>query len=442
MNKNQTNKKETAFNIVNKLKNNGFETYLVGGCVRDAHMDIEPKDWDIATKATAEQVMRLFKKTIPVGVQFGVVRVIENNFDFEVATFRQDGKYIDGRRPEDVIFSSAKEDVKRRDFTINGLLFDPDTNQTIDFCNGQKDIENKIIRTIGVAHERFTEDKLRMLRAIRFAVRLNFLIEEKTFNAISDLADKITEVSPERINEELTKILILPARAKGIKLMKKCGLLKHLLPSVAALDGVEQPPQFHPEGDCFKHTVLCLESLIEPVSPELAWSALLHDIGKPPTMTITDRIRFNGHCEVGAKMADKILRDLHFSNDSRKKIVKSIKDHMKFKDVQNMRVNKLKRFIREDNFAEELNLHQADCMASHQMLDNYYFCKQKIEEFGPELIKQPNLISGADLISLGYKPGPLFKQMLTEIEDMMLENTITTKEEALAYIKKNFSINK
>lgn len=436
------NKKETAYTIVKTLQDNDFETYLVGGCVRDTSMGISPKDWDIATKATAEDVMRIFKKTIPVGVQFGVVIVLLNNFEFEVATFRKDGDYSDGRRPDAVVFSEAKEDVKRRDFTINGLLFDTEKEKIIDFCDGIKDIKNKIIRTIGDPNARFNEDKLRMLRAIRFSVRLDFKIEKNTFDAICNLSDKINEVSPERINDELSKILILQKRADAIKLMQQCGLLNNILPEVAALDGVEQPPQFHPEGDCFEHTLLCLSSLDEPVSVELGWAALLHDIGKPPTMTISDRIRFNGHCEVGAKMANSILRKLHFSNDSRKKIVKSVRDHMKFKDVMNMRTNKLKRFIREENFAEELNLHKADCLASHGMIDNYTFCKEKIEEFGPELIKQPNLISGTDLISLGYTPGPKFKLMLTEIEDLMLDNTISTKEEALKHIKNNYPLMK
>lgn len=431
-------KKETALILVKKLLDKGFETYLVGGCVRDTAMGITPKDWDIATAATADEVMDIFEKTIPVGVQFGVVRVLKNGFDFEVATFRKDGDYTDGRRPTDVTFSSAKEDVKRRDFTINGLLFDTEKNEIIDFTDGLADIDNKIIRSIGCAKQRFTEDKLRMLRAIRFAIRLDFEIEKDTFEAICALSDQINQVSPERINDELTKILILPDRDKAVQLMHDTGLLTNILPAVAALDGVAQPPEFHPEGDCFVHTLLCLKNLLEPVSAELAWAALLHDIGKPPTMTIEDRIRFNGHCEIGAKMANKILRSLNFSNESRKKIVKYVKNHMRFKDVQQMRINKLKRFIREDTFLEELNLHRADCLASHGMIDNYTFCKAKMEEFGPELKKMPNLINGKDLISLGYKPGPAFSAMLTKVEDLMLENKISSKEEALKYVQKNF----
>lgn len=433
-----TEKRETALQIVKKLQRHGFKAYFVGGCVRDELLKIKPLDYDVATSAKAEEVINLFKKTIPVGVQFGVVRVAEKNFEFEVATFRKDGLYLDHRRPTKVFFSSAKEDVRRRDFTINGLLYDPLKEKLLDFVGGAQDIKDKTIRAIGKPQARFKEDKLRLLRAIRFAARFNYRIEKNTWQAILKTAKEINSVSAERIREELTKIFISKNNDLGLELLARSTLLEHLLPEVSAMQGIEQPVEFHPEGDVFTHTKIAL-SLLKNPSKELAWATLLHDIGKPLTITYEDRIRFNCHCEVGAELADKILKKLRFSNNSRKKAVKYIKNHLRFKDVRKMRVNKLKRFLREETFLDELELHRVDCLASHKMLQNWEFCKDKLKEYKStkELKKKP-LLNGHDLIKMGYKQGPLFKKILKTVEDALLENKISAKQEARELVKKKF----
>ncbi|MFC2149506.1 CCA tRNA nucleotidyltransferase [Candidatus Auribacterota bacterium] len=434
-------KLQTAKKIVNTLRKKGYEAYFVGGCVRDRVMRKIPLDYDITTDARAEEVMKLFKKTIPVGVKFGVVIVVEKGIQYEVATFRKDGEYIDGRHPIAVHFSTSKEDVLRRDFTINGLLYDPVKKKIIDHVGGKKDIEKKLIRAIGDPYQRFEEDKLRMLRAVRFSTRFNFPIEKKTMKAIKDLAPKITEVSAERIRDELIKIFTGKNSGNGLELLRRSGLLEIVLPEAVKMAGVKQPPNFHPEGDVYKHTKLMFDYARNP-SPELAFAILLHDIGKPGTFRIAERIRFDGHTSLGAKMADGILRRLKFSNDQRTAITTAIFNHLKFMDVKKMRVNRLKRFMKEPTFPMELELHRIDCLGSHGKLDNYRFCKRKLKEYSKkkEDLRPKPLINGTDLIELGYKPGPLFKEILTIVEDAQLEKAIKTRGDALRLVAKHFPV--
>lgn len=433
-------KKELAISIAKILNNKGFQAYFAGGCVRDSIMGIEPLDYDIATDAEPSVVMELFPKTFPIGVQYGVILVLKDGMPFEVTTFRRDGRYIDGRHPETVGFSKTpQEDVKRRDFTINGLLYDPLKDNILDYVNGREDIKNGIIRAIGDPFERFNEDKLRLMRAVRFACRYNYKIEEDTLKAIKSLSPRITEVSTERIRDELDKIIRGKHPGLGLQMLHDTGLLQHILPEVSQMMGVPQPEEFHPEGDVFTHTKICLDLLKNP-SRELAFSALLHDIGKPKTFVRAERIRFDGHVPLGARMADEICRRLRFSNEEREHIVTYINNHLRFMDVQEMRESKLKRFMQSETFIEELELHRADCLASHCKLDNWEFCKRKLEEYSKEELKPQPLITGNDLITLGYTPGPLFKDILTKVCDLQLENQLKTKEEALTWIKENYKI--
>ncbi len=430
-------KRQVALAIVKKLRKAGHEAYFVGGCVRDEILKITPKDFDIATSARPKAVTKLFKRTVPVGAQFGVILVVEQGEAFEVATFRSDGEYLDSRRPKEVHFSSAKEDVLRRDFTINGLLYDPVKDQVLDYVGGIDDIHAGLLRTIGDPSQRFTEDKLRLIRAIRFACRFNFKIDPATFSAIKKLSGQIHKVSAERIRDELIKILCGNNVPRALDMLLESGLLQEILPEVCTMLGVQQPPEFHPEGDVYVHTKMLFDFLKNP-STVLAFGALLHDVGKPATFRIAERIRFDGHPEVGVEMADKILRRLRFPNDERNKIMTLVATHMKFKDVRQMRQNRLKRFLQSEVFSEELAMHRADCLASHGMLDNWEFCKKKLEEFGEEEIRPKPLITGHDLIKRGYKPGPLFKKILTAVEDAQLNNKIKNKTAALALVKKKF----
>ncbi|MBU0650434.1 HD domain-containing protein [bacterium] len=427
-----------ALNIVKKLRSKGFTAYYAGGCVRDMIMGIPSEDIDIATNAIPDEVIKLFKRTIPVGLQFGVVIVMAGEKKYEVATFRTDLDYKDGRHPEGVTFSSQEEDAKRRDFTINGMFYDPIEEKIIDFVSGQEDIKKQIIRAIDDPDRRFEEDKLRMLRAVRFSARFNFKIEDNTFNAIKRHAHKINEVSAERVRDELVKMFTNKNRSLALQLLNDTELLKQILPEVYAMKGVEQPPEFHPEGDVFKHTKLTLDYLPANPSSVLAMAALLHDIGKPPCFKITDRIRFHGHDAVGTKIADKILKRLKFSNEDRKKICLYIAEHMRFMHVQDMRIGKLKKMLARESIYEELDLHEADCMASHGMIDNKIFCIQKLEEFGEEEIRPQPLITGYDLIDLGFKPSKLFSDILEDVENMQLEGELKTKKQAVKYVKKKY----
>ena len=446
-----------ALAVVQTLQASGFQAYFAGGCVRDLLLGVEPSDFDVTTAATPAQVMRLFPRTEAVGAHFGVVLVIReehgDRIATEVATFRSDGAYSDGRRPDTVVFADdPREDVLRRDFTVNGLLLDATrfeagdelSSCVLDFVEGQADLRAGILRAIGDPERRFTEDKLRMLRAVRFAARLGFTLEPVTMRAMQQLAPQVTVVSCERIREELTKILTEGAARRGFELLDQTGLLQVLLPEVARMKGCEQPPEYHPEGDVWVHTLMLLEHLPAHASATLAWGMLLHDVGKPPTFTPPDpnkpgdRIRFNGHAEIGVAVARAILNRLRFSNDDCAQILALVKHHMQFGDVPKMKQSTLKRFLRLPQFDEHLALHYADVMSSHQMLGPYEYAKQHLQSMGEEQIKPALLVTGNDLIRAGYRPGPGFREMLTAAEDAQLEGTVHTREEALTLVTRMF----
>ncbi|MBY0370916.1 CCA tRNA nucleotidyltransferase [bacterium] len=430
-------KQTTALRLLRALKAKGYQALFNGGCVRDRLLGKAPKDFDIATSATPEQVQALFEKTVLVGAHFGVVVVVEEGESFEIATFRSEGAYLDGRHPTQVAFSTVEKDAQRRDFTVNGLYWDGESEKPLDLVNGQADLAARVIRTIGKPEERFEEDHLRLLRAVRFAVQLGFEIEPQTFAAVKALAPKIASVSAERTRDELTKILTSPAPGRGIRLLDETGLLAVVLPEVLTLKGVEQPAQYHPEGDVYIHTLMLLDQLNEAPA-ELAWGALLHDIAKPCTFErAADRIRFHGHDRIGAEMSEKILRRLAFSNESRELICALVEAHLRFKDAFNMRVSTLKRFFRMPRFDLHMELHRIDCLASHKDLSAYAFCQQKLAEFAKEPPEPSRIVTGADLIALGHKPGPEFSRILREIEDQVLEGSIRTREEGIEYLRKH-----
>jgi tRNA nucleotidyltransferase/poly(A) polymerase len=429
-----------ARQIVARLREAGHEAYYAGGCVRDRLLGKEAHDIDIATSAKPEEVQALFPRTVAVGAQFGVIVVLVEGGEFQVATFRADGDYLDGRHPTGVTFTTAEGDAQRRDFTINGLFYDPVEERVIDFVGGCRDLEAHLVRAIGNPAERFAEDKLRVLRGVRFAAALDFDIEEATWEGIRAGAGAIHEVSAERIREELVKIFVSPRRVRGFDLLDASGLMREILPEMEALKGCEQPPEFHPEGDVFVHTRLMLSLLPETVSVPLVLAVLFHDLGKPPTMQVdpTGRIRFNGHESVSARMTEDILRRLRFSNDEITATVEMVQNHMVFKDVKNMRVARLKRFMARPTFDDELELHRVDCLGSHGLLDNYVFLREKREEFANEpLIPEP-LLSGHDLIGLGWKPGPRFKEVLDAVQTRQLEGQLVSREDALAWVKSEF----
>jgi poly(A) polymerase len=429
--------KEGALRIVQTLKDAGYQALLAGGCVRDMVLGTEPADWDVATDADPQAVMQLFARTVPVGLQFGIVVVVLDEGEYEVARFRRDGHYLDGRHPQEVEFSSAEEDAQRRDFTINGMFYDPFEERIIDYVGGQDDIEQRVVRAIGDASQRFGEDYLRMLRAVRFAARLDFAIAAQTRQAIAAGAGNIGQISAERIRDELTKMLIEGRAATAMQLLLELGLLAEVLPEVVALDGVPQPPEFHPEGDVWTHVKILLDGLQES-SATLAWAVLLHDIGKPSTYEVADRIRFNRHDAVGAAMAAKVCRRLRMSNAETETISTLTAQHMRFRNVKDMRASKLKRFLRQPDFAELLELHRLDCLASHGELDLYEFCREKMAEAEPEDLRPPRLLSGRDLIAMGFKPGVLFKEILTALEDEQLEGRLNIREEAVAWVQKQY----
>jgi poly(A) polymerase len=435
--------RELANSICDTLIREGHQAFLVGGCVRDLLLGREPEDYDVSTDATPERVISLFPDAVAVGAQFGVIIVPLDGHKVEVATFRSDIGSADGRHPERVVFSSNPEqDVQRRDFTINGLLMRHDSGEILDFVGGQADLRAGIIRAIGEPARRFAEDKLRMLRAVRFSARFGFPIEPETFAAIRLHAHEIGQVSGERIREELTKLLTEGGACRGMELLNETGLLQQILPEVAAMQGVEQPPQYHPEGDVWTHTLLMLEGLPAGSSATLAWGALLHDVGKPPTFRPVsetgDRIRFNGHVDVGVRMAEAILERLRFSNQDREQIVALIANHMRFKDVSRMRASTLKRFIRLPRFDEHLALHRLDCLSSHRHLDAYNFVRRTLEETPSEEMRPIRLLTGNDLQRLGYQPGPLFSKILRSLEDAQLEGTVRSREEAIAFVAQHY----
>jgi len=422
-----------AVEIVRELRGRGHKAYFVGGCVRDRLLGIVPKDYDVSTDATPETILACFPQSQPVGAHFGVVLVTRGNgIQVEVATFRSEGAYSDGRRPDHVRFETDPAlDAGRRDFTINGLMEDPLSGQILDFVGGRADLDRRIVRAIGNPEERFGEDHLRMLRAVRFAARLNFAIDPDTLAAIQRLASRIARISAERIRDELARILMEGGARRGFELLDECGLLTHVLPDVKAFQGVQQPPEFHPEGDVWKHVLLVLDELHQPTRT-LAFGALLHDVGKAATFRIAERIRFDGHAEVGAVMTGKILGQLKLPNEEIDQVTALIANHMRFKDVRQMRLSTLKRFLRLPKFEEHLELHRLDCLASNGRTDSYNFVRAKVADLGREDLRPARLINGRDLIDAGYKPGPEFRQALEAVETAQLEGEVHTREEALA----------
>jgi poly(A) polymerase len=470
---------DAALRIIAALRAAGFEAYLAGGCVRDLLLGREPSDYDVATSATPDIVLNLFPRTFAVGAHFGVVLVATESqnepanpedsraaeYITEVATFRSDGAYSDGRHPDAVRYTtSAEDDVRRRDFTINGLLLDPLRggglseeilacpsavraglraglrSAVIDHVGGTADLDAGIIRAIGQPDERFEEDHLRILRAVRFAARFGFQIEPATAAAMRRLASKTHAVSRERVRDELTKMLTEGRARQAFELLDETGLLAEVLPEVARMKGVEQPPQFHPEGDVWTHTLLLLAQLPSACPLTLAWGALLHDVGKPPTFVLADRIRFNGHVDVGVAIAADICRRFRFSNDETHQILSLVENHMRFADAQHMKASTLKRFFRLENFPQHLALHRMDCLAGSGNLDHWNFVRERYESMPEEAVRPAPLLTGRELIAAGYTPGSAFKEMLRAVEDAQLEGAIATPAEALALLRKRFPL--
>src|ERR1035437_1479680 len=465
------NAKQHATEIVRILRERGHQAYFAGGCVRDLLLGREPADYDVATDATPQQVMQIFPQTYSVGAQFGVVLVpcgpsstkphrkewitaagarialTSSRNVVEVATFRSDVGYSDGRHPDDVRFSKdPREDVQRRDFTINGMMLDPlvfdtTTNGILDFVGGRDDLNAGIVRAIGDPERRFAEDKLRTLRAVRFAARFDYTIDPATMSAIQHLAPQIHQVSCERVREELTKMLTEGRARRAFQLLDSSGLLPEVLPEIAVMKGVEQPPQYHPEGDVYVHTLLLLEKLPAGASTTLAWGALLHDVGKPPTFRVApDRIRFDGHVDVGVKMAAEICHRLRFSNHETDQILALVAHHMRFADVERMKQSTLKRFLRLPAFDEHLELHRIDCLASHRNLGTYEFIQQKRGEIPAEKMRPSPLVTGDDLITEGHLPGPRFREILSAVEDAQLEGRLPSREAALEFVRREFPV--
>jgi poly(A) polymerase len=447
--------KKFAISTIETLRQHGFQAYLVGGCVRDLLLGREPADFDVATSATPTQVMETFPETYAVGAQFGVVLVpspggecadgekgTSKSYVVEVATFRSDSGYSDGRHPDEVRFTQdPREDAARRDFTINGMMLDPVTGEVLDFVGGREDLEAKLIRAIGDPNRRFGEDKLRMLRAVRFAARFEYEIEADTQAAIQLLARDVQLVSRERVRDELTKMLTEGQARRAFLLLDQTGLLKEVLPEISVMKGVQQPPEFHPEGDVFVHTLLLLENLPPPCPPTLAWGALLHDVGKPATFRVApDRIRFDGHVEVGIRIAEEICTRLRFSNHDTDQVLSLVDNHMRFGHVTRMKESTLKKFMRLPRFDEHLALHRADSLASHRNLSTYDFLQEKLAETPPENIRPPALMTGDDLIAAGYVPGPRFREILEAVEDAQLEGRLLSREDALEFVKNGFPL--
>lgn len=429
-----------AERLLRVLRSAGYTAYFAGGCVRDSLLGQIPKDFDIATNATPQQVERLFPGAHNVGAHFGVVVVHSLGAQFEIATFRTDGSYRDGRRPESVEFSTPEEDAKRRDFTINGLFFDPVENKVIDFVSGEKDLRDGIVRAIGNPQERFEEDYLRLMRAVRFTAALRFEMQPATWQAVQACAPLLNGISIERIREEFIRMLMHPSRVRAFDLLVESGLMAQFLPEILDLRGCQQPPEWHPEGDVFVHTRLMLSLAAPDASLPLLLSILLHDIGKPATFTVdeTGRIRFNGHDDVGATMTAGILRRMKFPNEIVDAVVEMVAYHMRYMHVQDMRVAKLKRFMARPTFIEEMELHRIDCAGSNGFTDNYDFLTAKLEEFSQAPIIPPRLVSGRDLMELGIEAGPRMGEILTAVQTQQLEGLLTTPDQALAWVKQQF----
>jgi poly(A) polymerase len=438
------NARQYAEQICQRLREAGRQALFNGGCVRDIILGREPSDYDISTDARPQEVQRLFPKSLSVGAQFGVVIVVEGEIQVEVATFRSDIGSADGRHPARVEFSnSPEEDVRRRDFTINGLLMDPQNRKVLDFVGGQADIKARIVRAIGEPELRFEEDKLRMLRAVRFAARFDYAIEPQTFAAIRKLSSQIHPVSQERVRDELNKMLTEGAARNAFELLDETRLLREILPEVERMKGVDQPPQFHPEGDVWTHTLLMVEKLKAGTPKTLAWGVLLHDVGKPPTFRPpsgpNDRIRFDEHVAVGMRIAEDICQRLHFSNEDTDQIAALVANHMRFKDVPNMRESTRKRFARLPHFEQHLELHRLDCLSSHGSLASYDFVQNFLAETPPVQVRPAPLVNGEDLKQMGFRPGPIFKEILAAVEDAQLEGKVAHREQALELVRSQFS---
>jgi len=427
-----------AAKIVSRLQAAGFSAFWVGGCVRDVLLGREPQDYDIATDARPEQVEKLFQRTLAIGRKFGVMIVVEGKHQFQVATFRAEADYADGRRPAKVVFASAEADAQRRDFTVNGLFYDPVEEKLHDWVGGEKDLRAKIIRTIGPPEERFAEDHLRLLRAVRFAAQLNFEIEPQTFAAIKRLAPKIKLISAERIRDELIKLFAPPHAARGLVLLRDSGLLAHILTEFIATVACEQSPDFHPEGTVFEHVRLMLEKLPPGAHESLPWAVILHDIGKPVTAErdpATDVIHFYGHEKIGAAMAERILQRLRFPKKQIVEIVACVRQHMQFKDVRQMRMATLRRLLLRETFPLELELHRLDCLGSHGDLGHYEYLVEQAAELKKKPAIRPPLLTGNDLIKLGMKPGPAMGALLNEIREKQLQDELKTPLQARKWAK-------
>ena len=434
--------RSTATHIARKLQAAGFQAFFVGGCVRDSLLGREPQDFDIATDARPDDTERLFPHTIPVGKQFGVVVVIEEGEQYQIATFRAEADYQDGRRPESVRFADAREDAIRRDFTINGLFYDPLTEQLHDWVGGEADLRAKLIRTVGAPEERFGEDHLRMLRAIRFAAQLDFAIAPETFAAVQKLAEKIRLVSAERVREELIKLFAPPHAARGLTLLHESGLMPHVLPELVPTLTCDQSPDYHPEGTVFNHIRLMLAQLPCPLPDEsLPWAVLLHDIAKPQTAAPAPdgTIHFYTHEKVGAQMAEEILQRLKFPRQQTDNVVAAVLHHMQFKDAPHMRKATLRRMLMRPTFRLELELHRLDCLGSHRRLDLYDFVREQQQHLNDRPHLVPPLLTGGDLIQLGVKPGPAMGALLTELRDLQLGEELTTAGEARGWVEKRLS---
>ncbi|MFQ5663909.1 MAG: CCA tRNA nucleotidyltransferase [Terriglobia bacterium] len=430
--------RQKATAVVRRLVEAGHQAYWAGGCVRDLLLGREPADYDVATSARPEEVLRLFARAVTVGAQFGVIKAQVEGEEIEIATFRSDHGTQDGRHPREVRYARTPEqDVRRRDFTINGLLYDPLKDEVVDFVGGREDLRAGLIRTIGEPQERFGEDKLRLLRAIRFSARFGYRIEENTWAALRANRASITQVSRERIRDELLKMLTEGGAGRAFELLDASGLLEILLPQVAKMKGVAQPPEFHPEGDVWVHTLMMLAKMERP-SPTLALGVLLHDVGKPPTFRVAERIRFDEHSEVGAAMAAEICEGLRLSNRETERVVALVRNHLRFKDAPRMRPSTFKRFISMDGFEEHLELHRLDCLASHGDLTNWQFIKEQVESLPPEVVRPPRLLTGHDLKAMGYAPGPQMGRILAAVEEAQLEGTLKSPEEARAFVEQQF----
>jgi poly(A) polymerase len=430
--------REKAISIVRRLRREGYEAYLAGGCVRDMLLKKLPQDYDIATNAKPEDIRRVFPKTIPVGEQFGVILVLLDDEPFEVASFRHDGPYLDGRRPSHVRYGSLEEDVFRRDFTINGMVYDPVEDRVIDLVEGQKDLERRSIRAIGNAHQRFEEDRLRMIRAVRFAAGLKFDIDLSTFAAVKQLAATITQISWERTGEEVTRILTEGGARRGFELLDETGLLAVLLPEIAVMKGTQQSPDYHPEGNVFNHTLLLLSHLDAP-SETLAYGCLLHDVAKPVCLRQeADRVTFYGHTEKGAEMAEEILMRLKRSRAVSERVSYLVRNHLRHVQAPQMRLSTLKRFLREEGIEELLELARIDALSSNGDLQYYRFCKERLGELKEEEIRPTPLVRGDDLIALGLTPGPIFADILRQVEDAQLGGELTSREQALEWIQRHY----